>query len=167
MGTKKLQSVFQLSSQSMEVIKWTLMECELLPLPKDGHNLFICGMVPWEMLRSCTLWEEIQSITILSMRSICAATQSITCMGSLCFDYSFINLLMYPLVGISHCQVMGISPSSGSYSDPIPNGLHSFCIQLWCNMAQNIYHSIVSSLLIFNAKCESYQWLHPMMLGGT
>ena len=49
MGDYKLHSFFQLSGQSMAVIEGTLMECEFLLLPKDGHTLFHCGMISQEM----------------------------------------------------------------------------------------------------------------------
>ena len=80
---------------------WRLQTVELLPAPwpeygiDRGHPggvwitsfpsglscplLLWCGL-PEDVWRSCTLWEEIHSITIFSIGfSCCIATQSITC----------------------------------------------------------------------------------------
>ena len=48
-GNYELHHFFQLSSWSMTVIEGTLVECEFLPFPKDGHTFFHGGMVPQEM----------------------------------------------------------------------------------------------------------------------
>ena len=171
-GDYKLHSFLQLSGWSMVVIEGTLMECEFLLFPKDGHSLFHCGVVSQEMFEILyfmggnALHHNFEyGIFLLCSYPVCYM-QVYTCVSSPCLDFIFFNLLMYPFVGLSQCWVRGISPSCGPYGDPIQNGLHSFCIQLWCNMAQSICISIVSSFLIFDAKCESHQWLHPMMLGG-
>ena len=171
-GDYKPHSFLQLSGQSMVVIEGTLMEYEFLPLPKDGHTLFHCSMVPQEMFEILyfmggnPLHHNFEYGIFLLCSYPVHYMQVHMHVSSPCLDCSFFNLLMYPFVGLSHLWVMGISPPCGPYGDPIQDGLHSFHIQLWHNMAQSIYNSIVSSFLIFNAKCESCQWLHPMMPGG-
>ena len=111
-GDYKLQSLIQLSGQSMVVIEGTLMNYEFLPLPRMAMPSSIMLWSPRRCLRSCTLWDEIHSIVILSMWcSFCAATQSITCK----FTHMWVactwtavssTCLCILFVGLSHCWVM-------------------------------------------------------------
>ena len=152
---------FQLSSQCMAVVKGTLMECEFLPLPKDGNVLFCHGMVSQEMseilyfMEGNSLYDNFEFGIFLFHSYPVHCMQVYMCMSGPCLNCMFFCLLMYPFISLSHYQIMGISPSCGPYSDPVQDGLHSFCIQLWYNMAQIIQNSIVYSFLIFNAKCNS------------
>ena len=170
-GYYKPHSFLQLSSQSMVVIEGTLMECEFLPFPKDDHTLFHNSVVSQEMFKIlCFMGGNPLHHNFEYRIFLCSYpvyyTHVYMCVGGPDLDCCFLNLFMYPFVSLCHHWVMGISPSYGSYGDAFHEGLHSFCIQLWCNTAQSIYNSIVSSLLIFNAKYGSCQWLHPMMPGG-
>ena len=171
-GDYRLHSFLQLYGQSMAVIEGTLMEHEFLPFPKDGHTLFCYGRVPQKMFEILyfmggnPLHHNFEHGIFLLHSYPVPYMQVHTHVSDPGLDCSFFNLLMYSFVSLHHHQVMGIDPSCGPYSDPIQDGLHSFSIQLWYNMAQSICNGIVSSILIFNAKCESCQWLHPTMLGG-
>ena len=152
--------------------KSTLMEHEFLLLPKDGHTLFHSGVIPQEMLQILyfmggdPLHHNCEyGIFLLGSYSV-HYMHVYTYVGSPCLDCSFLNLLMYPFIGLSHCQVMSINPFYSPYSDSIQDRLHNFCIQLWCNMAQSICNGTVSSFLVFNTKCESCQQFYPMMSSG-
>ena len=50
-GDYELHCFFQLSGWSMAVIEGTLVECEFLPFPKDGHTLFCSGVVPQDVFQ--------------------------------------------------------------------------------------------------------------------
>ena len=171
-GDYKLHDFLQHSGWTMTLVKGILIECEFLPLPKDGHTLLHCSTIPQEMFEILyfmggnPLHHHLKHGIFLFCSYPVGYMQVYACVSSPCLDYSFFNLPMYAFVGLSDCQLIDISPSYGSYGDPFQDGLHSFCAQLRCNMAQSICYSIVSSLLILDAKCESCQWLHPSMLGG-
>ena len=50
---------------------------------------------------------------------------------------------------------MSICSFYGPYGNSIQDGLYSFCVQIWDNMAQSICNSIIPSFLALNARCES------------
>ena len=107
-GHYKLQTFFQLSGQSMAVVKGTLMECEFLPLPKDGHALLHCRVVSQEMfeilysMRGNPLHDNflVWDLLIVQLSSLLHA--SYMCVSSPCLNCSFFQLLMHPFVGLSH-----------------------------------------------------------------
>ena len=68
--------------------------------------------------RSCTLWVEIYSITVLSMGSSCCAVYaSSNACGWPLLGLQFPQLAFYPFVSLSHHLAMCISPPYGPYSD--------------------------------------------------
>ena len=116
---------------------WGLQTTELLPSlfpgyggdrghPDRSMNFFLSlrmampsSVVVWSprrCFRSCTLWEEIHSITILSMGSshvhsypVCYMQVYIHVSGP-CLDCSFFNLLMYSSISLSHHSGQGHWP---------------------------------------------------------
>ena len=104
-------------AQSMAVIEGTLMDCEFLPLPKDGHTLFHCGVVPRRCLRSCTVWKEINSIKILSRASSCyTVTQSATCK----FTCMWVAHAWAALSSTCLCILSLVSATIGSWASAFP-----------------------------------------------
>ena len=136
LGDHKLQSFLQLSRQSMAVIEGTLMEHEFLPLPQDGHALFHCGVVSQKMFEILyfmggnPLHHDFKYVIFLLCSYPVNYMKVYMCVRSPCMDCSLFKLLMYSFISFSHCQVMGIGPSSGPFGDPSQDGLHSFSIQL-------------------------------------
>ena len=101
----------------MAVIEGTLMEHEFLPFPKDGLSLFHSDMAPKRCFRSCILWVEIQSITILSIgSSSCAATQSITCK----FTHALAALARTAVSSTCLCIFHQPPPPLGHEHQPLP-----------------------------------------------
>ena len=152
-GDYKPHRFLQISSQGVAVVEGTLMECEFLLLLKDCYTLFHWSMVSKEMFEipyfmgGNPLHHNFKYGIFLLCSYLVHYMQVYTCVSGPYLDCSFLNLLMYSFFSLSHHQVTGIGPSSSPYSDPIQDELHSFSVQLW-------------------SKCESYQWLHPTMLGG-
>ena len=171
-GDYKLQSFFQLSGESIAVVEGTLMSMNFFLSPHDGHALFHHAVVSQKMFEILHLMggnplHHNFKYRIFLLHSYPVHSMHIYMhVSGLYLDCRFFNLLMYSFIGLSHHQVMGVGLSSGPWSDSIQDGLHSFSIQLCCNTAQSICNSVVSSFLIFDAKCESCQHLHPMMLGS-
>ena len=117
-------------------------------------------------LRSCTLWEEIHSIKTVSIgSSCCTATQSITCK----FTYMWAVCTWMEVSSTCLCILLLASATVGSWVLALPAvpmvtpSRMDFTASAFSFDTSN---SIVSSFLIFDAKSESCQWLHPMMLGG-
>ena len=103
-GENKPQSFFQLSSWSMAVVKGTLMEYEFLPLPKDGHALFHCGVVSQEMFEILyfmggnPLHDNFEFGVFLLHSYPVGYMQVYMCMSGPCLNCSFFHL---PLTDVS------------------------------------------------------------------
>ena len=76
----ELQNIFQLTSWCVAMVEGSVVECQLLPPPKDSFPSSVFVSYPSRCFRSCTFQLEINLITVLSIGSSCwAVTQSVTC----------------------------------------------------------------------------------------
>ena len=158
---------FLFGSRGVATVKGSLVECQLLLLLENSLTLFsicIASQQVFEILHSLAsdpLNHGLERWILLlgGHIQVYACSSSLYC--------SFLEWLVYFFISLGHSWVISIWSFCSSHGHPIQDWPHSFCIQFWGDLAQGIYSCIVTSLLVFNTKCESCKWLYPLVSGGV